>query len=133
MKTRRYISLYSLWAATLMLLLSVMVTHHHHLSEICVAMEQCAIDGNVNDSHTAHHDSEDVGCVVQQMHHFTTNGKHISSVRLSLIPCLMASAMLTEESFLCFSDDVSGLPDIADTSLSEEARDVRQLRAPPCL
>ena len=133
MKTRHYMSLSSLWAATLMLLLSVMVIHHHHLSEVCVAVEQCAIDGNVNDSHTAHHDSEDGCCVVQLMHHFITNGKHISSVRHSLTPCVPVSALFAEQAVPYFSNEALSLPDIADASLSEVVCDVRQLRAPPCL
>lgn len=133
MRTRHYISLSSLWAATLMLMLSVMVIHHHHLSEICVAMEHCAIDGNVNDSHTGHHDNDDEGCIVKQMHHCQTNGKQISSLRHSLTPCIPASCLFAEISSPYYIYRDSHPVTAEDIPLPDGFSVTRPLRGPPSL
>ncbi len=116
-----------------MLLLSVAVVHHHHLSEICVAVEQCAIDGNINDSHTAHHDAKDDGCVVQQMHTFVTNGKHISSVRHSLMPVIPASALFSDNSSPLYIYGDLRLTATAGMPVAEGFTSVTSLRGPPVL
>lgn len=81
-KKRLYIL--SLWVATLFLLLSTVVSHHHHMGRICMVEQQCQQDGNVNDEHTEHQDQEkesDRGnCRVHQMHNFFTNAKVAKSV-----------------------------------------------------
>ena len=96
MKLKRNISLSLLWSATFMLLMSLAVMHHHHLGEICVAIEECTIDGNVNDSHTEHQENEEDGCMVQQMHNFLTNIKHVSFIQHSLTPYVPLVAILPE-------------------------------------
>ncbi len=82
MKRRLY--LFSLWVATVSVLLSTVVMHHHHYGEICMAIEQCALDGNLNDEHTEHHENEQEGCQVSQMHHFIINAKVVKDVKRHL-------------------------------------------------
>lgn len=86
-KTRLYI--FNLWIATLSILLSTVMTHHHHMGRICMIQEQCQEDGNINDEHTEHHGQEsntDRGnCRVHQMHHFVTNAKVLKGIRKLLV------------------------------------------------
>ena len=67
---KRQLYIFQLMLATLMVLLSTVVLHHHHEEGICTVVETCRMDGNRNDSHTAHHGQEESGCVVQLMHQF---------------------------------------------------------------
>lgn len=53
---KRRLYIFSLWIATLSILLSSVMTHHHHMGRICMIQEQCEQDGNINDEHTDHHD-----------------------------------------------------------------------------
>jgi len=82
-KKRLYI--FSLWVATLSVLLSTVMTHHHHMGRICMIEEQCQQDGQVNDEHTEHHDEENEAdrenCRVHQMHSFFTNAKVVKSIQ----------------------------------------------------
>ena len=75
--------------ATMSVLLSTVVSHHHHMDRICMVQEQCQEDGNINDEHTDHHDQEsntDRGnCRVHQMHHFVTNAKVVKGIRKLLV------------------------------------------------
>ena len=79
MKKRLYI--FHLWMATFAMLLSTIVMHHHHYDRICMVLEQCAEDGNLNDEHTEHHENEQEGCRVHQMHHFVINAKVVKDIR----------------------------------------------------
>ena len=48
---------------TLAMLIAPMIPHHHHGEVICAIMEQCEMDGEVNDEHTEHHgNQEGKGC-----------------------------------------------------------------------
>lgn len=82
---KRTLYIFSLWIATITVLLSTVVSHHHHMDRICMVQEQCQEDGNINDEHTDHHDQEsntDRGnCRVHQMHHFVTNAKVVKGIR----------------------------------------------------
>ena len=82
---KRRLYIFSLWVATLSVLLSTVMTHHHHMGRICLIEEQCQQDGNVNDEHTEHHDQESEGdpanCRVHQMHSFFTNAKVVKSIQ----------------------------------------------------
>ena len=40
--------------AAAIMLVATIVPHHHHSSMICSMVERCAIDGSLNDEHTAH-------------------------------------------------------------------------------
>lgn len=54
MQHPRHIAAMSLVIA--MIIMATVIPHHHHNEMICPMIEQCAIDGNVNDAHTMHHD-----------------------------------------------------------------------------
>ena len=56
MKRRLYI--FSIWIATMGMLLSTVMLHHHHYERICMVVEVCSQDGSLNDEHTEHHDTE---------------------------------------------------------------------------
>lgn len=82
---KRRLYIFSLWIATLSILLSTVMTHHHHMGRICMIQEQCEQDGNINDEHTEHHDQESnsdrENCSVRQMHQFVVNSKVAKSIR----------------------------------------------------
>lgn len=86
---KRRLYIFSLWIATLSILLSTVMTHHHHMGRICMIQEQCEQDGNINDEHTDHHDqendSERENCSVRQMHQFVVNSKMVKGIRKLLI------------------------------------------------
>ncbi len=79
----------SLWVATLSMLLSTVMAHHHHMGRICMVVEECQKDGNLNDVHTHHHgdgsQAEKGSCRVHQMHHFFTNAKVMKGIQRHII------------------------------------------------
>ena len=77
---KKKLYLFSLLVATMSVLLSTVVMHHHHMGRICMVVERCQQDGKLNDEHTEHHENENDGCRVHQMHHFVTNGKIVNLV-----------------------------------------------------
>ena len=83
MKKRLYI--YCLWVATLSVLLTTIVMHHHHESRICMVEERCPQDNAVNDEHTEHHDKEQEGCSVRQMHNFIINAKVVNNIEKHIL------------------------------------------------
>ena len=86
---KRRLYIFGLWIATLSILLSTVMTHHHHMGRICMIQEQCEQDGNINDEHTEHHDQKSntdrENCSVRQMHHFVTNAKVVKGIRKLLM------------------------------------------------
>ena len=76
---KKILYIFCLWIATMSIMLSTVMTHHHHMGRICMVEEQCEQDGNINDEHTEHHDQESEGdrenCSLRQMHQFVVNSK----------------------------------------------------------
>lgn len=97
MKRRLYT--YQLMIATLMVVLSTMVFHHHHAEVVCTAVEICQLDGNANDSHTEHHENEENGCTVQQMHQFTVKSLTGNDIAKQIHHILLL-AILPEETIV---------------------------------
>lgn len=81
---KKKLYLFSLLVATMSVLLSTVVMHHHHMGRICMVVERCQQDGKLNDEHTEHHEKENDGCRVHQMHHFVTNGKIVKNIQKQL-------------------------------------------------
>ena len=81
MKRRLYI--FSIWIATMGMLLSTVMLHHHHYERICMVVEACSQDGSLNDEHTEHHDTEHEGCQVKQMHHFIVSARVVKMVNFT--------------------------------------------------
>lgn len=63
-----------------MVMLSTIMTHHHHEGRICFVEEKCAEDGRVNDEHTGHQENEQDGCSLHQMQQFIINAKAVHSI-----------------------------------------------------
>ena len=82
---KRILYIFSLWIATMSIMLSTVMTHHHHMGRICMVEEQCEQDGNINDEHTEHHDQESEGdrenCSLRQMHQFVVNSKVTKGIK----------------------------------------------------
>lgn len=133
MKKSLYI--FHLWVATFAMLLSTVVMHHHHYERICMVLEQCAEDGNLNDEHTQHHENEQEGCRVHQMHHFVINAKvvkdiqkHISDAEGMFVAVLPGKVSLLSDCRLLaveWQETVS--------SLSRGFYTVHPLRGPPVI
>ncbi len=81
---KKKLYLFSLLVATMSVLLSTVVMHHHHMGRICMVVERCQQDGKLNDEHTEHHENKNDGCRVHQMHHFVTNGKIVKNIQKQL-------------------------------------------------
>ena len=103
---KRILYIFCLWIATMSIMLSTVMIHHHHKGRICMVEEQCEQDGNINDEHTEHHDQESEGdrenCSVRQMHQFVvlSCSSLLPLPRLSLIPVRwqhVAASPLAEE------------------------------------
>ena len=58
---KKKLYLFSLLVATMSVLLSTVVMHHHHMGRICMVVERCQQDGKLNDEHTEHHENENDG------------------------------------------------------------------------
>lgn len=98
---KKKLYLFSLLVATMSVLLSTVVMHHHHMGRICMVVERCQQDGNLNDEHTEHHENENDGCRVHQMHHFATNGKIVKNIQKQLFDGNhLLSVLSSEYSFI---------------------------------
>ncbi len=95
---KKKLYLFSLLVATMSVLLSTVVMHHHHMGRICMVVERCQQDGNFNDEHTEHHEKEADGCRVHQMHHFVTNGKIVKNIQKQLFDGNHLLSVLSSES-----------------------------------
>ena len=123
---KKKLYLFSLLVATMSVLLSTVVMHHHHMGRICMVVERCQQDGNFNDEHTEHHENETDGCRVHQMHHFVTNGKIVKSIQKQLFDGNhLLSILSSEYLFIPTSSIISvrwqqfaaGLPGVDETAI----------------
>lgn len=130
MKRRLYI--FSIWIATMGMLLSTVMLHHHHYERICMVVEVCSQDGTLNDEHTEHHDTEHEGCQVKQMHHFLVKNRVVkSAVKKLLDTSLQAFVLPAEARFFCLSSCVATEWQALTLPLSEESCSVLSRRGPP--
>lgn len=130
MKRRLYI--FSIWIATMGMLLSTVMLHHHHYERICMVVEVCSQDGTLNDEHTEHHDTEHEGCQVKQMHHFIVKNRVVkSAVKKLLDASLQAFVLPAEARFFCLSSCVATEWQALTLPLSEESCSVLSRRGPP--
>lgn len=130
MKRRLYI--FSIWIATMGMLLSTVMLHHHHFERICMVVEVCSQDGTLNDEHTEHHDTEHEGCQVKQMHHFLVKNRVVkSAVKKLLDASLQAFVLPAEARFFCLSSCVATEWQALTLPLSEESCSVLSRRGPP--
>lgn len=121
---KKKLYLFSLFVATLSVLLSTVVMHHHHMGRICMVVERCQQDGNFNDEHTEHHEK---GCRVHQLHHFVTNGKIMKGIQKQLFDGNNLLSMLSSEylfiptsSLVCvrWQQFTASLPSVDETAIS---------------
>lgn len=130
MKRRLYI--FSIWIATMGMLLSTVMLHHHHYERICMVVEVCSQDGTLNDEHTEHHDTEHEGCQVKQMHHFLVKNRVVkSAVKKLLDASLQAFVLPAEARFFCLSSCVATEWQALTLPLSEESCSAYNRRGPP--
>ncbi len=100
---KKKLYIFSLWMATMSVLLSTVMAHHHHMGRICMVVEQCQEDGNYNDEHTHHQENEQDGCSVHQMHHFFTNAKVLKSIEKHIFDGSHYLTMLHLQTYLPFA------------------------------
>ena len=130
---KRILYIFSLWIATITVLLSTVVSHHHHMDRICMVQEQCQEDGNINDEHTEHHDTEHEGCQVKQMHHFIVKNRVVKSAVKKLLDAhhLQVFVLPAEARFICLSACVATEWQALTLPLSEELCSAFSRRGPP--
>lgn len=101
--------------------------HHHHMGRICMVVERCQQDGNLNDEHTEHHENENDSCRVHQMYYFVTNGKILKSIQKQLFDGNhLLSVLSSEYLFIPTSSIISvrwqqfaaSLPCVDETAIS---------------
>lgn len=131
MKRRLYI--FSIWIATMGMLLSTVMLHHHHYERICMVVEVCSQDGSLNDEHTEHHDTEHEGCQVKQMHHFIVKNRVVESAVKKLLDAhhLQVFVLPAETCFFCLSACVATEWQALTLPLSEESCSAFSRRGPP--
>lgn len=131
MKRRLYI--FSIWIATMGMLLSTVMLHHHHYERICMVVEVCSQDGSLNDEHTEHHDTEHEGCQVKQMHHFIVKNRVVESAVKKLLDAhhLQVFVLPAEACFFCLSACVATEWQALTLPLSEELCSAFSRRGPP--
>lgn len=94
MKKKVYI--FSLWLATLLMLSTAFLPHHHHLKVLCFTQETCKIDGSVNDQHTTHQTTgSEKDCSIGQIKQAFTTAKDLHQNGQSLLQqiCLLYSVL----------------------------------------
>ena len=94
---KRILYIFCLWIATMSIMLSTVMIHHHHKGRICMVEEQCEQDGNINDEHTEHHEKEADSCRVHQLHHFVTGCKIMKGIQKLLFDGNHLLSMLSSE------------------------------------
>lgn len=131
MKRRLYI--FSIWIATIGMLLSTVMLHHHHYERICMVVEVCSQDGSLNDEHTEHHDTEHEGCQVKQMHHFIVKNRVVKSAVKKLLDAhhLLVFVLPAEACFFCLSACVATEWQALALPLFEESCSAYSRRGPP--
>lgn len=130
MKRRLYI--FSIWIATMGMLLSTVILHHHHYERICMVVEVCSQDGSLNDEHTEHHDTEHEGCQVKQMHHFIVKNRVVkSAVKKLLDASLQAFVLPADSRFFSLSSCVATEWQALTLPLPEESCSAYSRRGPP--
>ena len=83
---KKKLYLFSLFVATMSVLLSTVVMHHHHMGRICMVVERCQQDGNFNDEHTEHHEKEADSCRVHQLQDRKSTRLNSSHCSISRMP-----------------------------------------------
>ena len=124
---KKKLYLFSLLVATMSVLLSTVVMHHHHMGRICMVVERCQQDGKLNDEHTEHHENENDGCRVHQMHRFVTNGKIVKNIQKQLLDGNHLLSVLSSEylfiptsSIICvrWQQFAASLPCVDETAIN---------------
>lgn len=124
---KKKLYLFSLLVATMSVLLSTVVMHHHHMGRICMVVERCQQDGKLNDEHTEHHENENDGCREHQMHHFVTTGKIVKNIQKQLFDGNHLLSVLSSEylfiptsSIICvrWQQFAASLPCVDETAIS---------------
>lgn len=125
----------TLWIATLSMLLSTVMMHHHHEGKVCLVEERCTEDGNINDEHTEHHENEQAGCRVHQMHHFIINAKMVKSIEKHILDGNLLAVALTHFSFTLYPTQGLAIAKWQEKTepLSQKAYLKRCRRGPPVL
>ena len=94
MKKKVYI--FCIWLATLLMLSTAFLPHHHHLKMLCFTQEKCQVDNRVNDQHTTHQTTgTESGCAIEQIKQAFTTEKNLHQGEQSLLHeiCLLYSAL----------------------------------------
>lgn len=116
------------------MLLSTVVMHHHHMEQICLAVQQCHVDGALNDEHTSHQENEQEGCTVHQMRQFIVNAKVVKTIRQHLLgpsqTLALAACMLSVPQAETKLLPATVFPD-ADKRLLARSASPKKRRGPP--
>lgn len=135
-KMRKLLCILFLIIATVSYIAVTAIPHHHHGDKICMAIELCGEDGNVNDNHTHHHgDSNDKS---NTDGYCPLNAKDIAATSKSLYKCscdIHNPVFATVTTVVIFSFDneipVTYNPYVQPFYKSPQTYAVSSLRAPP--
>ncbi|MCQ2960146.1 MAG: hypothetical protein MJ198_08175 [Bacteroidales bacterium] len=118
----------------LLLLLTSVLPHHHHLSEVCFTIQTCDIDGNLNDKHTDHHESNDESsednCVLKSQYSFFIDNENDSVLKNIQVESFLLATILSAEVELPL-EFISHRKDCVLHSEKTPSKD--KLRAPPSI
>lgn len=116
--------------ATMVLVMLAVVPHHHHQGLWCNVIEKCAVDKDVNDEHTHHHDDSS-SCVEHLNYVATKYTATQSSVQLSQYQFFAVLAFCANCSSIERSNDSTYIygPEFVFTGI--DAHKSHSLRAPP--
>ena len=132
MRLRLYIL--ALWIATAAVVVSGVVQHHHHGSDVCFVEEQCTQDGRINDEHTRHQEHEQENCQVHQMQGTPAFAKDAKSLihKISFDTDIAGVALSAwQYRYICTPGQAIVRWQHAATPLSERALDSSGRRGPP--
>lgn len=133
-KKKVYIS--CIWLATLLMLSTAFLPHHHHLKMLCFTQEKCQIDSRVNDQHTTHQTTgSERGCAIEQIKQAFTTEKdlHQSDQYLLQEICLLYSVLSALIYFRANNSSLRKFLRHPIILLHDGWIESRGLRAPPTL
>jgi hypothetical protein len=93
---KRILSIFSLTLATVVLMFSIVETHHHHFHQICFGGWELSCEGDEDEPHSSSPDEGNDNCPLEQLQFFTINQGGLHHISTPQILNLLSSAVISD-------------------------------------
>src|SRR5574344_2493170 len=93
---KRILSIFSLTLATVVLMFSIVETHHHHFHQICFGGWELSCEGDDDEPHSSIPDEGNDNCPLEQLQFFTINQGGLHHISTPQILNLLSSAVISD-------------------------------------